>query len=149
MLRKETHNRKQGANGELHYVAPEINGIGATNKERMGFGVTNTKGMGLNSKARDGVEVEDPMHVVNVDLGSGPQSPKTKATWTRLRRMEIEPVKLIKEGVKSVLGKRSTSKEGSNQVEDEQIEVVKQGKSSAKSNSEETAGVPMHPCRSQ
>ena len=130
-------------------MAPEINGMGATNKEGTGFGVTETISMGLISKTGCGNEGEDPMHVVSVDVGNGPQSPKTKAMWTRLRCMEIGPVELIKEGAKFVLGKRSTDREGSNQVEDEQIEVVKRGKSSMDSNSKELAGMPMHPCRSQ
>ena len=63
--------------------------------------------------------------------------------------MEIGPVELIKEGAKFVLGKRITSRKGSNLGEDEQLEVVKKGKSSVDSNSEEMAGVPMHLCRMQ
>ena len=50
---------------------------------------------------------------------------------------------------KPVLGKRSTNREGSNQVEGEHVEGVKRGKRSMKSNSEEAVGVSMHPCRSQ
>ena len=40
-------------------------------------------------------------------------------------------------------------REEPNQVGDEQIEVVKRGKSNVDFNSKESAGVPMHPCRSQ
>ena len=47
------------------------------------------------------------------------------------------------------MGKRSTNREGSNQVEGEHVEVVKRGKRSVKSNSEESVGVLMHPCWSQ
>ena len=50
---------------------------------------------------------------------------------------------------KPVLGKRTTNREGSNQVEGEHVEVVKRGKRSVKYNSEELAGVLMHPCWSQ
>ena len=148
-LRKERHNGKLGTDVEVHYVAPKINGIEATYKEGVGFGVSDTKIMVLNSNVGEGTKVKDLMQVVSVDSGSGPQSPKPKATWTRLRCMEIRPMELIKEGAKSVLGKQSRSREGSNLVEDEQIEVVKRGKSSADTSSEETAGVLMHPCGTQ
>ena len=50
---------------------------------------------------------------------------------------------------KPVLGKRSTNREGSNQVKGEHVERVKRGKRSMKSNSEEAAGLSMHPCQSQ
>ena len=62
--------------------------------------------------------------------------------------MEVGYREFNKEEAKSVLGKRSTNREGNNQVEDEQVEVVKRGKSSIESNLEESAGVLMHPCRS-
>ena len=104
-LRKERNYGKQGKDLEVKYVATEINGIEVTDKEEVGFGVSNTKVTVPNSNARDIVEVEDPMHVVIADSRIGPQSPKPKATWTRLRRMEIGPVELINEGAKSVLGK--------------------------------------------
>ena len=89
------------------------------------------------------------MQLVSMEVRNGPQSPKTKATWTRLRHKEIGPQEFNREEAKSVLGKRSTNREGSSQVEDEHGEVVKRGKSSVKSNSEESAGVLMHPYRSQ
>jgi len=71
-LRKERHNGKQGTDVEVHYVAPEINGIEATYKEGVGFGVSDTKIMVLNSNDGEGAKVEDLMQVVSVDSGSGP-----------------------------------------------------------------------------
>ena len=86
--------------------------------------------------------------MVSVDVRNGPQSPNTKAMLTRLRRKVTEPQEFNKV-TKPVLGKRSTNREGSNHVEGEHVEVVKRGKRSMKSNSEEAAGVSMYPYRSQ
>ena len=83
--------------------------------------------------------------MVSVDIGNGPQSPNTKATLTRLRRKVTEPQEVNKE-TKPVLGKRSTNRDGSNQVKGEHVERVKRGKRSVKYNLEELAGVLMHPC---
>ena len=105
------HNGNQGAEKKVADVASEINGMESTNKEGTVFGVTETSSMGLSSKPGCGTEGEEHMHMVSVDVGNGPHSPKTKATWTRLRPMDIGPVELIKERAKSVLGKGSTHKE--------------------------------------
>ena len=142
-------NGHQGTEKKVADVASEINGMESTNKEGPGCGVTNTRSMSFSSKPGCGTEGEEQMHVARVDFGIGPHSPKTKATWTRLRRMDIRPVELIKEGAKSVLGKRSTHREETSQNGEEQIEVVKRGRSNVDLNSKESAGVPMHPCRSQ
>lgn len=49
--------------------------------------------------------------------------------------MEIGPVEFIKEGAKSVLGKKGTSKKESNTARDVQHAMVEQVKSSSDSNS--------------
>ena len=148
-LCKEMHNGNQGTGGDLFDVASEINELGATNNEGLNADVIDNIDMGLFSNAECGIEGADPMQLVSMEVRNGPQSPKTKATWTRVRHKEIGPQEFNREEAKSVLGKRSTNREGSSQVEDEHGEVVKRGKSSVKSNSEESAGVLMHPCRSQ
>ena len=58
-------------------------------------------------------------------------------------------MEFLKEGAKSVLGKRNTSCEESSTVGATQHIVVKTVKSSGDSNLDETAEVPMHPCRAQ
>ena len=93
-------------------------------------------------------DVVDPMQVVSVEVGHGPQSPNPKGSWTRLRCNIAAPQAANKELV-PVLGKRNKKRGGSNQGEDDRMEGVKRGKRSLKSNSEEAAGVSMHPCRSQ
>ena len=63
--------------------------------------------------------------------------------------MEIRPGEFLKEGAKSMLGKRMSSSKKSSQAEVEQHVEVKRVKSSGDSNVEEMAGVSMHPCRAQ
>ena len=53
-------------------MASEINGLGATNKEGMGVGVTDTIDMGLFSNSGCGTKGANPMQVVSVDVRSGP-----------------------------------------------------------------------------
>ena len=72
---------KQGTNLEGAHMVTEIKGIVETNTEDMGSAVS----MAPNSNVRVVVEVDDSMHVLHVDPSCGPQSPKQKATWTRLR----------------------------------------------------------------
>ncbi|KAK7850422.1 uncharacterized protein CFP56_000993 [Quercus suber] len=136
---------KQGTVLEGAHVATDIKGCVETFTEDMGSAVAAVQ----NSNKGVVVEVDDSMHGLPMDLGCGPQSPKQKATWTRLKRMEIGPVEFFKEGAKSVLGKRINIDTESSAVHAEQHAVVKRVKSSGDSNSEETAGVPMHPCRTQ
>ena len=62
-------------------MVTEIKGIVETKTEDMGSAVS----MAPNSNVRVVVEVDDSMHVLHVDPSYGPQSPKQKATWTRLR----------------------------------------------------------------
>ena len=145
-LRKETHTGNQGTVGDSSDVASEVKELEDTNKEGSEAEVTKIIGMGLLSEVE--CDEADPMQVVGVDVGNGPQSPNPKATWTRIRCKVTEPQEVNKE-TKPVLGKRSTNREGSNQVKGEHVERVKRGKRSMKSNSEEAAGVSMHPCRSQ
>ena len=142
------HTGNQGTTGDLSDVASKVNELENTNKEGLEAEVTETIGMGLLSNAEYGSDEADPMQVVSVDVGNGPQNPNTKATWTRLRRKVTEPQEFNKV-TKPVLGKRSTNREGSNHVEGEHVEVVKRGKRSVKSNSEESVGVLMLPCWSQ
>ena len=145
----DLHNGNHGAENKFAEVASEINGMEYTNKEGTAVEVTEQRSMNVSTKPGCDSVGEEHMHGVGVDVGNGPHSPKTKATWTRLRRMDIGPVELIKEGAKSVLGKRSTHREEPSQNGDEQIEVVKRGRSNVDFNSKESAGVPMRPCRSQ
>ena len=145
-LRTETLTGNQGTVADSSDVAAGFKELDVTSMERSAAEVTNTVGIGFMTEAE--CDVVDPMQVVSVDVGNGPQSPNPKGTWTRLRRNITEPQEVNKES-KPVLGKRSTKREGSNQGEDEHVEGVKRGKRSMKSNSEEVAGVSMHPCRSQ
>jgi len=148
-LHEDLHNGNHGAENKFADVASEINGMECTNKEGMALEVTEKRSMNFSTKPGCDSEGEEHMHVVGVDVGNGPHSPKTKPTWTRLRRMDIGPVELIKEGAKSVLGKRSSCREEPNQEGNEQIEVVKRGRSNVELNSKESVGVSMHPYRSQ
>ena len=54
-LHKEVNYGKQGTYLEVKYVTIEINGIEATDKEGVGFGVFDTKVMVPNSNAEDSV----------------------------------------------------------------------------------------------
>ena len=72
-------------------MASEVNELGDTNKEVLEAKVTETIAMGLLSNAEYGSDEADPMQMVSVDVGNGPQSPNTKAMWTRLRRKVTEP----------------------------------------------------------
>ena len=144
--RKETLAGNQGSVDDSSDVAAGFKETDVTSLERLAAEATNTIGMGLMTEAD--CDVVDPMQVVSVEVGHGPQSPNPKGSWTRLRRNIAVPQAANKEST-PVLGKRNTKREDSNQGEDERMEGVKRGKRSLKSNSEEAAGVSMHPCRSQ
>nr|XP_023904552.1 uncharacterized protein LOC112016268 [Quercus suber] len=141
-LRDKGNNDKHGTTLEGANVATEIKESMEATMKVMGSSIY----VEQSSKVDD---VAESMQELPVDPVGGSQSPKKKPTWARLRRMEIGPVELFKEGAKSVLGKRMSSSEEPSQVEVEQSVEVKRVKSGGDSNSEETAGVSMHPCRAQ
>ena len=123
-LRKEMHIENQGTVGDSSDVVAEVKELEDTNKEGSEAEVTKIIGMGLLSEVE--CDEADPMQVVGVDVGNGPQSPNPKAIWTRIRCKVTEPQEVNKE-TKPVLGKRSTNREGSNQGEGEHMEGVKRG----------------------
>ena len=78
-----------------------------------------------------------------------PQGLDKQHTWTRLARMDYGPVELLKEGAKSILGKRIN--QGQQQVSLDSIDeqAGKKVKSRDVSQSIEAAGVSEHPCQAQ
>ena len=70
-------------------------------------------------------------------------------TWTRLVRMEVGPVGVLKEGAKSILGKRNNL----TMAIDGEVEVDKnlgkKGKVCEDITMTEAAGVLQHPCQEQ
>ena len=68
-------------------------------------------------------------------------------TWTRLVRMDVGHVGMLKKGVKSILGKRNNL----DMVVDKEVEVdnnnVKKGKVCEDLSMTEVAAVLQHPCR--
>jgi len=146
----EGNNGNAGTNLEVGHDKAEIKGIRTTDKEGVGLGSSNTKATLSNSNVGESLDlVEDPMHMMVAESADGPQGPKARPKWTRLTSLEYGYVELIKEGAKSILGKRMKGKEESNLDRDKQDRMVKRGKISDDSNQDETAGVPVHPCRAQ
>ena len=79
-------------------------------------------------------------HVYCTEDGVGLSSNKKKNTWTRLARMDIGLVGILKEGAKSILGKRNMLEVFSfGETEDEKCKG-KREKVSDESNMNEAAG---------
>ena len=95
----------------------------------------------------DGLKVLDgPMN----EAGNiKPQGLNKQRTWTRLACMDYGPMELLREGAKSILGKRinHVRQLGSLDSFDEQAE--KRVKTGDGSQSIEMAGVSKHPCQAQ
>ena len=62
-----------------------------------------------NSCLHEGIELAPTTHeehVQSIDDGVGLSNIKKPSTWTRLVWMDVGPVRMLKEGAKSILGKR-------------------------------------------
>ncbi|KAL0012666.1 hypothetical protein SO802_007774 [Lithocarpus litseifolius] len=88
-------------------------------------------------------------HVQIIEAESGSGEGKKQPKWTRLVRMDYGPVELLKEGAKSILGKRSLQPMYEEGLEDSQHSAAKRGKVEDDSTTMEAAGVLQHPCREQ
>ena len=85
-------------------------------------------------------------HMYCTEEGAGLSSNKKKNTWTRLVRMNVGPIGILKEGAKSILGKRNMLEVFSiGEIEDDKCKG-KMGKVSDESIMNEVAGVLNHPC---
>jgi len=86
---------------------------------------------------------------MNKNGAIGPQGLDKQSKWTRFTRMDFGPMDLLKEGAKSILGKRGS--QGMQQdVFDKGDELAeKRVKSGDGSQLFETAGVSKHPCQAQ
>ena len=104
----------------------------------------------LNSKVvNDLAPPAQGSHVQVNEAESGPVEGKKQPKWTRLVRMDGGPVELLKEGAKSILGKRSLQPVNEDEMEDNQHSEAKRGKVDDDSTIIEAAGVLKHPCREQ
>ena len=85
-------------------------------------------------------------HMYCTEEGAGLSSNKKKNTWTRLVRINVGPIGILKEGAKSILGKRNMLEVFSiGEIEDDKCKG-KMGKVSDESIMNEVAGVLNHPC---
>ena len=81
--------------------------------------------------------------------GVGMNSNKKKNTWTRLARMDVGPVGMLKEGAKSILGKINMLEVFSFRDTGDEKCKGKMGKVSDELNMNEVARVLSHCCREQ
>ena len=88
-------------------------------------------------------------HVQVNEAESGPGEGKKQPKWTRLVRMECGPVEQLKEGAKSILGKRSVQPVNEDEMVYSQHSEAKRGKVDDESTIFEAAGVLQHPCRAE
>ncbi|KAK9983217.1 hypothetical protein SO802_032742 [Lithocarpus litseifolius] len=88
-------------------------------------------------------------HVQIIEAESGSGEGKKQPKWTRLVRMDYGPIELLKEGAKSILGKRSLQPTYEEGMEDSQHCAAKRGKVEDDPTIMEAAGVLQHPCREQ
>ena len=76
-----------------------------------------------------------------------PQGLEKQRTWNRLARMDYRPVELLKEGAKSILGKRINHVQQLGSLDSIDEQVGKRVKTGDVSQSIELAGVSEHPCQ--
>lgn len=79
----------------------------------------------------------------------GPQGADKKRMWTRLARMDYGLVDLLKEGAKSILGKRISQGQQHEVFGSVEEHTGKRIKSGDVSQTIEVVGVSKHPCRAQ
>ena len=88
-------------------------------------------------------------HVQISKAGVGLTNTRKLSTWTRLVRMEVGPVGVLKEGAKSILGKRNNLNMGVDGEVETEKNIGKKGKICENLSMTEAAGVLQHPCREQ
>ena len=129
----------------------ETLGFGGVNKESrescsLVLGVQNSS---LNGGTDLAPATQQGEHVPSNEEGAGLSNIKKQATWTRLVRMDVGPVGIIREGAKSILGKRNMLAVLANGEAEGKNSKGKRGKACEDSNMNEAAGVLKHPCREQ
>ena len=139
-----------GAEFADHGDWAENHGLGEVDMENRVSGVVD---LGVHSSSIEvGSDLAPALHKEHVDCtedGAGLNSNKKKNTWTRLARMEVGPVEMLKEGAKSILGKRNMLEVFSFRDTKDDKCKGKRGKVNNELNMNEAAGVLYHPCREQ
>ena len=133
-----------------HEDRAENHGLGEVDKENR---VSCSIDLGVHNSSLDVgtdlVPVIYKKYVYCTEEGARLSSNKKKNTWTRLARMDVGPVEILKEGAKSILGKRNMFEVFSiGETEDEKCKG-KRGKVNDELNMNEVAGELNHPCREQ
>ena len=85
-------------------------------------------------------------HVQISNVGVGLNNTRKLFTWTRLVRMEVGPVGVLKEGPKSILGKRNNLTMGVDGEVEADKNLGKKGKVCEDLSMTKVAGVLQHPC---
>ena len=96
--------------------------------------------------------MEPKVHAEHMQLsndGVGLYNTTKLSTWTRLVRMEVGPVVVLKEGAKSILGKRNNLTMGVDAEVEADKNLGKKGKVCEDLTMTEAVGVLQHPCREQ
>ena len=88
-------------------------------------------------------------HVQINNAGVGLNNTRKLSTWTRLVRMEVGLVGVLKEGAKIILGKRNNLTMGVNGEAEADKNIGKKGKVCKDLIMTEAVGVLQHPCREQ
>ena len=88
-------------------------------------------------------------HVQINNAGVGLNNTRKISTWTRLVRMEVGLVGVLKEGAKIILGKRNNLTMGVDGEVDTDKNLGKKGKVCEDLSMIEAAGVLQHPCQEQ
>ena len=97
-------------------------------------------------------EVVPIIHAEHIQIsivGVGSNKIRKPSTWTRLVRMEFGLVGVLKEGAKSILGKRNNLTMGVNGEAEADKNIGKKGKVCEDLIMTEAVGVLQHPCREQ
>lgn len=91
-----------------HRDRAENHGLGKVDKENR---VSCSVDLGVHNSSLDvGTDLaptNHKEHVYCIEEGAGLSSNKKKNTWTRLVRIDVRPVGILKVGAKSILGKRN------------------------------------------
>ena len=97
-------------------------------------------------------EVAPTVHEEHVQISNarvGLNNIRKPSTWTRLVRMDVGPVGVLKEGAKYILGKRSNLAMVADGEAEADKNIGKKGKVCEDLTMTEVVGVLQHPCREQ
>ena len=126
-----------------HEVRVENHGLEGLDKENrdtcsLVLGVPNSSV----DEGTDLVQSLQPEHVERAGLSELKKQP----TWTRLVRMDVRPMEIIKEGARSILGKRNMLAMVADGEAEDTMSTGKRGKIGEDLHMLEAAGVLNHPC---